>query len=154
MKKLIIILLTLCIKTIGQTEYKYCELVGFNKTFSAKLIVAVDSGAAGKFSYEMIKDTVESEKPVEYKNEKVYVTTDQAMYEGKAVNSDAKGKFIWKKVEVNPVSTEKKVKNKTFTSMVDAMNYMGKDGWEFVQAYVVTASNQNVYRWLLKKKVK
>ena len=40
-----------------------------------------------------------------------------------------------------------------FNSMVDAMNYMGKRGWEFEQAYVVTASNQNTYHWLLSKKV-
>jgi hypothetical protein len=36
--------------------------------------------------------------------------------------------------------------------MIDALNYMGKNGWEFVQAYVVTTQNQNVYRWLLKKR--
>lgn len=41
----------------------------------------------------------------------------------------------------------------TFNSMVDAMNYMGREGWEFVQAYVVTTSNQNVYHWLLKQEV-
>lgn len=40
----------------------------------------------------------------------------------------------------------------SFNSMVDALNYMGTKGWEFVQAYVVTSSNQNVYRWLLKMK--
>jgi hypothetical protein len=40
----------------------------------------------------------------------------------------------------------------SFNSMVDALNYMGTKGWEFVQAYVVTTGNQNVYRWLLKKK--
>lgn len=42
----------------------------------------------------------------------------------------------------------------TFNSMVDAMNFMGMDGWEFLQAYVVTVQNQNVYHWLLKKNVK
>lgn len=41
----------------------------------------------------------------------------------------------------------------SFNSMVDAMNYMGEEGWEFVQAYVVTTSNQNVYHWLLKKEI-
>ncbi len=41
-----------------------------------------------------------------------------------------------------------------FNSMVDAMNYMGRDGWEFVQAYVVTVGQQNVYHWLLKKSEK
>ena len=33
------------------------------------------------------------------------------------------------------------------------MNYMGKLGWEFEQAYVVTTNNQNVYHWLLSKDV-
>lgn len=45
-------------------------------------------------------------------------------------------------------------KPKSFNSMVDAMNFMGESGWEFVQAYVVTAGNQNVYHWLLKLQVK
>ncbi|WP_373176850.1 hypothetical protein [Bacteroides uniformis] len=40
-----------------------------------------------------------------------------------------------------------------FNSMVDAMNYMGKRGWEFEQAYVVTTNNQNVYHWLLSKEI-
>jgi extradiol dioxygenase family protein len=39
-----------------------------------------------------------------------------------------------------------------FNSMVDALNYMGNNGWEFAQAYVVTMGQQNVYHWLLKKK--
>lgn len=37
-----------------------------------------------------------------------------------------------------------------FNSMVDAMNWMGEKGWEFVQAYVITVGNQNVLHWLLK----
>ncbi len=37
--------------------------------------------------------------------------------------------------------------------MVDALNYMGKQGWEFMQAYIVTVQNQNVYHYLLKKKI-
>ncbi len=40
-----------------------------------------------------------------------------------------------------------------FNSMVDAMNMLGNDGWEFAQAYVVTVGQQNVYHWLLKKNV-
>lgn len=39
----------------------------------------------------------------------------------------------------------------TFNSMVDAMNYLGKMGWKFEQAYVVTVGQQNVYHWLLSK---
>lgn len=40
-----------------------------------------------------------------------------------------------------------------FNSMVDAMNWMGNDGWEFAQAYVISTGQQNVYHWLLKKDV-
>lgn len=42
---------------------------------------------------------------------------------------------------------------RSFNSMVDALNFMGYLGWEFVQAYVVTAQNQNVYHWLLRKPI-
>ncbi|MFN4256588.1 MAG: hypothetical protein ACK4Q5_16420 [Saprospiraceae bacterium] len=38
--------------------------------------------------------------------------------------------------------------------MVDAMNFMSELGWEFVQAYVVTTNNQNVYRWLMRVQVR
>lgn len=48
---------------------------------------------------------------------------------------------------------DEKGKSISFNSMVDAMNYMGKLGWEFEQAYVVTESKQNVYHWLLGKDI-
>lgn len=41
-----------------------------------------------------------------------------------------------------------------FNSMVAAMNYMGQRGWKFIQAYVVTHGNQNVYHWLMYKDLK
>lgn len=40
-----------------------------------------------------------------------------------------------------------------FESMVDAMNHMGKMGWKFEQAYVITMGQTNVYHWLLSKDV-
>lgn len=57
----------------------------------------------------------------------------------------------------NPYENSKLVDEKgkkiTFNSMVDAMNYMGKLGWKFEQAYVITVSGQNVYHWLLSKEI-
>lgn len=44
-------------------------------------------------------------------------------------------------------------KDIVFNSMVDAMNFMGKCGWQFVQAYVITEGGSNVYHWLLSKDV-
>lgn len=41
-----------------------------------------------------------------------------------------------------------------FNSMVDALNFMGTQGWQFIQAYVVTTGDQNVYHYLMKKTVK
>ena len=44
-------------------------------------------------------------------------------------------------------------KLQSFNSMVDAMNYMGNSGWEFVQAYVIGGGSTGyVYHWLLKHK--
>lgn len=57
-------------------------------------------------------------------------------------------KNYWKD---NRVREEETGKVKVFNSMVDALNYMGAHGWEFVQAYIVTISNQNVYHYLLKR---
>lgn len=37
-----------------------------------------------------------------------------------------------------------------FNSMIDAMNFMGQQGWEFEQAYAFVVGNQNVYHYLLK----
>ncbi len=39
-----------------------------------------------------------------------------------------------------------------FNSMIDALNFMSKNGFEFVNAYVITISNQNVYHYMLRNK--
>lgn len=39
-----------------------------------------------------------------------------------------------------------------FNSMIDALNFMSKNGFEFVNAYVITVSSQNVYHYLLRNK--
>jgi|TARA_R110000868_G_scaffold84_10_gene900 hypothetical protein len=37
-------------------------------------------------------------------------------------------------------------------SMVDALNFMSDNGYDFVAAYAITIGNQNVYHFLMKKK--
>ena len=39
-----------------------------------------------------------------------------------------------------------------FNSMIDALNFMAQNGFEFVNAYTITVGNQNVYHYVLKKK--
>ena len=39
-----------------------------------------------------------------------------------------------------------------FNSMIDALNFFSNNGYEFVTAYVLTVSNQNVYHYLMKKR--
>ena len=152
MKKSLLLILPLTlfitINAFSQKDYKYCELVGYSKFLSTKVIVAIDSGRGVNF--DVITDTIDTRTPIVTKNEKFYVTTKEKMYEGKTVQSDTKGTFIWKTVESGGL-VEKKVKTKTFASMIEGMNFMNKNGWEFVQAYVVTSGNQDVYRWILKK---
>ena len=58
---------------------------------------------------------------------------------------------FWKAGDMRLVSEDGK--DLVFNSMVDAMNFMGKCGWKFMQAYVVTEGTQNVYHWLLAKEV-
>ena len=43
-----------------------------------------------------------------------------------------------------------------FNSMVDGMNYMGKFGWKFAQAYAITTGTTGkyfLYHWLLYKDI-
>lgn len=39
-----------------------------------------------------------------------------------------------------------------FNSMIDALNFMGKNGYEFETAYTLTIGNQNVYHYLMRRK--
>ena len=39
-----------------------------------------------------------------------------------------------------------------FNSMIDALNFMYANGYEFETAYAITIGNQNVYHYLLRKK--
>lgn len=39
-----------------------------------------------------------------------------------------------------------------FNSMIDALNFMSKNGFDFVNAYVIMVSNQNVYHYMMRKR--
>ena len=39
-----------------------------------------------------------------------------------------------------------------FNSMIDALNFMSKNGFEFVNAYAISAGDQRVYHYLLRNK--
>ena len=42
-----------------------------------------------------------------------------------------------------------------FNSMVDALNFMDKNGWEYIDSYAVSMANSgSVYHYLLKRKNK
>ena len=38
-----------------------------------------------------------------------------------------------------------------FNSMIDALNFFSKNGYKFVNAYALSASNQNVYHYIMEK---
>jgi hypothetical protein len=65
------------------------------------------------------------------------------MFGGKAqtIRDDSKGTFA------NGTGM-----NKDFKSMIDALNFFNSRGWEYVNQYVVTSTNSNVYHILLKRK--
>lgn len=44
-------------------------------------------------------------------------------------------------------------KNQIFGSMVDALNFLDKNGWQYVNSYIVSAqAGDGVYHYLLRKK--
>lgn len=48
---------------------------------------------------------------------------------------------------------DKKGNKVKFNSMIDALNYMSQNGFSFVQAYALTEEKQNIYHYLMKKKL-
>lgn len=42
-------------------------------------------------------------------------------------------------------------KARAFNSVMDALNFMGKEGWRLVNAFPITAGGQNVYHYVMKK---
>ncbi|GEM_PF-1629055 len=40
-----------------------------------------------------------------------------------------------------------------FNSVIDVLNYQNSQGWEFVNAYVITTGNQNVYHYVMKRHI-
>ncbi len=42
-------------------------------------------------------------------------------------------------------------KLKKFNSVIDALNYMGKDGWLFVNAFPDNVANDKIYHYVFKK---
>lgn len=53
------------------------------------------------------------------------------------------------KTATGKILTDESGEKLKFNSMVDALNYMSKRGWKFIQAYV----SQNVYHYLLVKEI-
>jgi hypothetical protein len=42
-------------------------------------------------------------------------------------------------------------KVKSFNSVVDALNFLGRSGWKLVNAFLVTEGSINVYHYILKR---
>ncbi len=42
-------------------------------------------------------------------------------------------------------------KLKKFNTITDALNYMGKEGWVFINAYPVSSANTTIYHYAFKK---
>lgn len=52
-----------------------------------------------------------------------------------------------------PLHRDDEGKVKSFNSMIDALNYMGEQGWEFVQAIIVGENGQRVYNFIMRRNV-
>ncbi|MBL7830145.1 MAG: hypothetical protein JNK41_03895, partial [Saprospiraceae bacterium] len=41
-----------------------------------------------------------------------------------------------------------------FNTMIDALNFLSENGYEFINAYAIATPNQNVYHYILKRQKK
>lgn len=57
------------------------------------------------------------------------------------------GKSIWKDTRLK----DDEGKLKKFNTVIDALNYMGKDGWIFVNAFPVLNGTTQIYHYVFKK---
>ena len=53
---------------------------------------------------------------------------------------------------IDLIKTADNKKAVKFNSMIDALNYMSEQGWEFVQAYVIVDVTDSTTYWILKKR--
>lgn len=76
--------------------------------------------------------------------------------EGKFLSSKIKVRVDFGEMTSYLLSDEKNMfgnnKKMKFDSMVDALNYMDKQGYEFIDAYAITVDEENVYHYLLRLK--
>ena len=56
---------------------------------------------------------------------------------------------IWKTKDTQLL--DKDGKPLVLNSMIDALNFLSENGYEFVQAYAFTVSNQAVYHYLMRR---
>ena len=77
----------------------------------------------------------------------------------------AEGKLLSKKVSIivdygqlqkllgkKQVIKDASGKKMELHSVIDALNFMDKNGWEYVNSYAITTGGDNVYHYLLKKR--
>ena len=77
------------------------------------------------------------------------VATPRALSNKVTINVDyGEERSIWKD---NRLKTEEG-KLKKFNTTIDALNYMGKEGWKLVNAFPITVgTNSQVYHYVFKK---
>lgn len=113
------------------------------KTLTTALLIVLTSVVLSQTINDVPMDSIDSEHLLimgtkKFLSTKVMVTLDfgqetKLMSTKKQIVKDENGKAM------------------TFNSMIDALNFFTKYGYEFVNAYAVTVGNSNVYHWLLRK---
>ena len=91
------------------------------------------------------------------------IDKSQEEYEGYYALVLATGRLFSKKVTIsidygkqtrffqNTTERDENGKPIVFNTVVDALNYMKHNGWDFVDAYAITIGNQNVYHYLFER---
>lgn len=119
------------------------------------LFLSTNCFAQTKEERQAILDARKKGIQLNYKNE-------DSTYNGHYAIVMATSKFLSKKVTITVdygnrsgyVERDENGEIIVFNTVVDALNYMYKKGWSFVDAYAITVGNQNVYHYLFEKNSK
>ena len=100
--------------------------------------------------YSQTTDSVKIQEPVKYEYCEILSTSGLLSTKVKIEVDYGQEVSFSNKYEKRVVRDESG-KQMKFNSIIDALNYMGNQGWEFVQSYALADDISNVYHFLMKR---
>lgn len=121
--------------------------VDFKNRYMKKLIVVILTAITINGYSQIVNDVKIKDLDIKYC--KIVGYNKSLLGQKIVVTVDYGQKYNWIKPQVIKDHNGKAL---VFNSMIEALNYMDGNGWEYVNNFVVTTGQTNIYHYLLRKK--